>query len=206
MFLVDVRFELGNLTRGIEGMARSQIPFAMARALTLTAKDARDDLRRGAQRRFVLRSKWVERGIQSRSASKRSLVSSVGSVDWFMEDQETGGIRTALKGRHRAAPLGIRKNVRQKITRAKRPSALLQKSGRRRFFIRRLVSGSAKGQLAVLRRVGRQRFPVQVAYLLQRKTKIKPKFGMRKSVERTVGRRLSKNFGAAFGRALATTR
>lgn len=206
MFRIDVRMDLKRFERELDDLARTQLPFAIARALTWTAKEARDEVRKQVARRFVTRSKWVERGIQSRSATKKLPVATVGSRDWFMADHEDGAARRPLKGKHRASPLGVRKNVRQKITKAKRPKALLAKGGRRKFFVQRLKSGRAAGQFAVLRRAGRDRYPLQVLYLLEKQTKIKPKFGFRKTVERTVARRLRKNFGKSLAQALATAR
>lgn len=206
MFRIDVRMDLKRFERELDDLARRQLPFAVARALTWTARDARDEVRKQVARRFVTRSKWVERGIVFRSATKRMPVAVVGSRDWFMADHEDGATRWPFKGRHRAAPLAVRKNARQKITKAKRPKALLAKGGRRKFFVQRLKTGRAKGQFAVLRRAGRDRYPLQVLYLLEAQTKIRPKFGFRKTVERTVARRLRKNFGKSLAQALATAR
>ena len=203
MFRLDVRTNLDQYSRDLDDLARTQLPFAEARTLTLTARDARDDVRKGLGNKFVLRSKWVERGIQSVSATKQLPVAMVGSRDWFMADQEEGGRRRPLTGMHRAAPLGVRTSPRQRITKAKRPPRLLAK---RRFFLQRLARGRHKGQFAVMRRVSRSRYPLQVLYLLERETKIRPKFRFRETVERTVDRRLSQNFGRSLARALATRR
>ena len=124
-------------------------------------------------------------------------------LPWFMADQETGGERRPLKRQYRAAPLAIRKNERQRITKAKRPSRLLLKP---RVFVNRLTKGPRRGSLVVLRRVGKAGYPLQVLYVLERSTKIQARFGFRKTVERTVARRLSKNFGMALAAALRTAR
>lgn len=206
MFRIDVRMDLKRFERELDELARRQLPFAVARALTWTAREARDAVRVQVARRFTLRSRWVERGIQSRSATKRLPVAYVGSRDWFMADHEEGDIRKPLTGRHRAAPLAVRTTTRQKITRAKRPKALLAKGGRRRYFVARIKSGRSKGSLAIMQRASRGRYPLRVMYLLEPKTRITAKFGFRLTVERTVTRRLPKNFGKSLGQALATAR
>lgn len=196
---VRVDHQLYEYAKAMDSLAARQMPFVTARTLTLTARDARDAVRDGLPQRFTIRSNWVRKGIQFRGATKAIPVAVVGSRDWFMASQEKGGVRRARHSQHLARPVAIRKSKAARITKGKRPRALLnnkgQAGGKRRFFVTTLRKGRNAGKKAVLRRTGRDRFPVQVLYVMEKRQRIVPRFGFHKTVMLTVRRRLSKNFG-----------
>jgi hypothetical protein len=84
------------------------LPYATAVALTRTAKRAQTKIRRNLPRRFIIRKKWVGKGVQIKPATKKRHVAVIFSRDEFMVRQEEGGIKRP-KGRHIAVPgSGIR--------------------------------------------------------------------------------------------------
>lgn len=180
----------------LDGMAKKEVPFATALSLTWTAKDARDAVRARAKKAFTLRTGWVERGIQFRGARKDTLVAMVGTRDAFLVKQETGGVQRPLKSKRFALPAGVRKNKQQRITPSKRPKRLLK--------LKKVFITQTRGGEAIAERRGRGGKQVRVLYLLRPRTKLEPTFRFERTVTQTVGRVLSKNFGLALGRALAT--
>lgn len=63
-----------------------------------------------------------------------------------------------------------------------------------------MKQGQFAGQDAVLQRVGKSRYPLQLLYVMEPSTNIRPKFWFRPTVERGVKRRLRKSFGKALNR------
>lgn len=77
-------------------------PNTAAKALTGTAFDARDEVRRTLPQHFTLRRPWVSRGIGVTAAQPRTLMAEVFSRDRFMAPQEYGG----TKDRTATIPVG----------------------------------------------------------------------------------------------------
>lgn len=149
-FTIKVDIDARDLTMGFKELER-QIPFATALALTRTAQHAQAELKRGLEKDFTVRSKWVARGIRINPANKRGLAAEVGSRDQFMARQVTGGVKRGEGGKAIAIPGDARPSP-KKVTRPSRwPGALLKKSSK--FFI-----GNPKGHpdlpVGVYRRLG----------------------------------------------------
>jgi hypothetical protein len=83
-----------------------QLPFAIARALTVTARDVQDEVRNNLAQRFTLRNNWVRQGIQIQRATKQNLEAMVFSRDAFMGLQEVGGAKSPL-GNYLAVPTSL---------------------------------------------------------------------------------------------------
>jgi hypothetical protein len=92
---VRVISDVERITRALDDAAQKQVPFALARALTWTAKDAQSDVRGELPRRFTLRNNWVSSGIRITPAKKGAPEALVGSLEPFMARQETGGVKKA---------------------------------------------------------------------------------------------------------------
>lgn len=199
-FSIDVR--LPEVHDRLDKLARTQIPFATALALTWTANDARDEVKAGLPDKFVIRSTWLERGIRTTPASKRNPQATVYSKDWFMVRQESGGTKTP-QGKYTALPRQIRKNRKQRITQAKWPSAIV---GRKNVFIQDLPGRTDRA--GIFQKVGRKgKGKPRLLYVLDsRPMKIKPRFEFAKTVDRVVSSRWTKNFGKALAKSLATAR
>ena len=74
---IKVDVQVGAFARGM----RDQLPFASARALTQTARAARDDLSKAIEQKFDSPTPWIKGGTFSTSASKDSLQAWVGVKD-----------------------------------------------------------------------------------------------------------------------------
>lgn len=106
-----IAFEVSTNAKGLQialsKLAKDQLPFATAVALTRCAVDARDAERKILNRRFTLRSrKRVEGGIQINRAEKKDwpkCKAEVGLKDEFMARHVTGGEKTPKPGRKHVA-------------------------------------------------------------------------------------------------------
>lgn len=206
MITVDVDWT--PLSRYLDDMRRRQLPYVTAASTTKLAQLAQADVRSSLGSRFTMRSQWISKGIRIVRAEKKdwpAVQAIVGTLDWFMLPQETGAKRVPEGSRqHLPVPAsGIRPTKETKIPRSKFPKALLSGGrSKRRAFIRKLPGGVHAGQIAVLRRTGTGRYPVQVLYLLESETKGKKRLGMQATVTATVRSNHARIFNEVMERAL----
>ncbi|WP_047308804.1 hypothetical protein [Rhodopseudomonas palustris] len=151
---------------------------ALAKALTFTAKDSQMALRAEAPSVFVLRRQWIVGGIRIRPANGGKLLATVGSIDKYMERHVVGAgkekypdqqlsVRSTRDGRGRLASGGILIKPYGSIgsapvhTVVRRQLKRIDGQKRKTFQI---VTG--KG-VAIVRRRGRKRYPLQTLAVLQ---------------------------------------
>ncbi len=192
---ITVHDDVDRFARHMDDAARRQLPFALARALTWTAKDAQGVVQEELPKRYILRNNWVKNGIRITPAAKESPMAMVGSLEPFMKRQEEGGTKKARDHSRVAVPVDARRNKRGMIPRGQRPAAL---KGKPKTFMITTASGSG-----ILRRVGKKRYPLQLLYWLKRGVQVKPSFGFRTTTSTTVQDRFGPNFVASLGKALA---
>jgi hypothetical protein len=218
-----VRADTAALKAALSSIEQSQLPFATARALTTTAKQGQAAVRARLPQIFTIRTTWLDKGIQVRSASKRDLRAAVVSRDEFMGLQETGGEKKPRKGR----AIGVPKAIREPKTKVTKPSewpgALLARSAkakpRRRkvrgkgsykkpkFFLTTLKKGRRAGLQAVVQRDDPMtRYPLRVLYVLQPSVRVKGDLKMRETVAAVVSERFASNFSEALAEALRTAK
>ena len=166
-----LKLNLSADTKATKALARSmsQLRKAVAKALTGLAYDVRDGVRASLPDRFTIRRPWVAKGIGIAPASSGSLTATVFSRDYFMELQETGGIKTGKI----AIPVGRMAAIARTrvLPKSLWPRAL---RSRRTVFVR---SGK------VFERKGKQ---VGVLYLLRKRQRVRPRFGMAMQAYRIV--------------------
>ena len=86
------------------------------------------------------------------------------------------------------------------IKKADRPRQLLNRKG---VFIQKLVRS---GDMAIMRRVGKDRYPLQMLYILEPSGQIKKQFDFYDDANATARRAFGKNFARAFARAKKTAK
>lgn len=196
---ISVRSDVAKATTRLDDLAQRQVPFATALALTMTAQDGQSGVQDSLPRRFTLRNNRVRSGIRITPATKSTLRAIVGSVDDFMEGQETGGTKRARDHSRVAVPVEARRNKRDLIPKSQKPAAL---RGRRRVLA---WNGSnilsRKGGFGILERVGKARYPLRVLYWLKKGVKLRPLLGLKGTVLDIVGRRFGLNFARAMEQA-----
>lgn len=200
---IRVISDIERLTRMLDDAGERQVPFAIARALTMTARDAQTDVRAELPKRFTLRNNWVSSGIRIEPAKKGIPIAVVGSLEPFMERQELGGTKRARSHSRVAVPVKAKRNKRDRIPKGQRPAAL---KGKPRVLS---IGGSnvittKRGQ-GILQRVGRDRYPLQVVYWMKRGVQVRPRFGFKATTEGTVQSRFSANFVEALSQAMGHT-
>lgn len=186
--------DIDRFTRNMDEVGRRHVPFALARALTMTAKDAQGDVKDELPRRFTIRNNWVPNGIRIRPATKTAPEAIVGSLEPFMQRQETGGVKRARSHSRVAVPVNAKRNKREIIPRGQRPGAL---KGKPKVFLMKTASGAG-----IMRRVGKKRYPLQILYWLKRGVQVKPRFGFQGTTGTTVRERFGPNFVEALSSAM----
>ena len=78
---IDIKIDPALAVKGLTDFAQDQVPFAMSRALTETAKDVQAAVKADLPRKYTLRNRWVEGGIRIAPATKRAWEAQVGSRD-----------------------------------------------------------------------------------------------------------------------------
>lgn len=180
-----------------------QIPFAVALALTSTAKDAQSEVQKSLEGAFTLRNNWHKPsnkfGIRVKTAKKTDLVASVHTEADWLELHEDGGTKTPTKGKELAIPTeNVRRNKRQMIQKSQRPGAL---RGKRDF-----VLNTKKGRVLYQRRGKGKRSKLVALYNLEPRAIIRKQSTFFEPIERTVARVLQSNFNDALERAYATAK
>ena len=178
-----------------------QSRYAAAVALTRTAKDAQEKVRRQLPERFTIRTGWVGKGIRIKPARKNDLEASVRVLDDFMALQETGGLRKSQSGEALAVPVGARPTPRSVTRPSKFPSRLLEKPC---HFIAAFHDDPQTH--AVWRRGGRKGRKLKLMYVFSDRVEIKPQFRFLETVQAVVEARFAENFRDAIQEALASVR
>lgn len=192
---IRVDHDVARLTAMLDDAGKRQVKFSLARALTLTARDAMMDVRADLPRRFTIRTPRVPKGIRITPATKAKPEAIVGSIDGFMKIQETGGTRRPKGGHRIAVPKAVRRTKRDLVSKAMRPTPLRDKP---KVFLVKTAYGAG-----ILRRQGKDRYPVEVLYWLKRGVKIRPRMGFKGVTAATIGRRFPLNMVAALSAALS---
>lgn len=191
---IRVHSDVDRFSMNMDEAARRHVPFALARGLTQTAKDAQADVREDLPKRFTIRRAWVPNGIRIEPATKRDPEAVVGSLEPFMKRQETGGRKRARDHSRVAVPVNVKRSKRDLIPKGQRPAAL---KGKPKVFLVKTASGAG-----ILRRVGKKRYPVQILYWLKKGVDVKPRFGFQKTTGTTVQERFGPNFVASLSDAM----
>lgn len=107
---IQVTIDMHSVKSFLTGLELKQVPFATAKALTQTAQEAQGAVKSGLGRKFILKNKWTEKGIQFQRADKKDwpdCFAIIGSRDEYMVKQEEGGQLPPKRKRH-AIPITAR--------------------------------------------------------------------------------------------------
>lgn len=139
-----IKVDVDGPMRAFQNLRTEQLPFTIARALTMTANDGRDASRSKEASVFQLRNDWTQQRTLTQMATKQNLTAEVytdtanrrtGAAD-YMELQDDGGTKTPSRysvqydgGSYLAVPTKYLRRITGKIIPAKyRPSQILQMS------------------------------------------------------------------------------
>ena len=193
----------------------TQLPYTVARALTMTAQDAQKAVQARMPSEFILRRDWIVKGIRVVPARKDNLVAMVYSIDPFMGRQEYGGQKIPMDGgRNLAIPLsGARPSDSDII-----PSALLPGNlGKAQYTI-----SKKSGKEVTMKGTGGEAFRLvsngrtylmlraagvlKVMYLLTPSAEVNPRLNLGPITLETVKQRFAVNFFTAAQQAMLSRR
>jgi len=207
--MLAISVNLKEFKRGLDDIARQQLPFAIAKTLTDLAKEAQLQIRSSIPKLFHVRSTWTEKGVRIEPARKADLISRgscqsvVKDIDRHMLLQETGGIKRPTKSRRVAVPVpGFAQGARGaggRIKATKMPAPLLHEfKGKRKPFLMKTSAGNS----IIAQRIGKGR-AVKALYALEPLVKIHARFGFAQTVVNVVHRKVNAVLAANLERATA---
>jgi len=199
---ITVKVNPTQALRFLRGIKDSQLPFAMAKGLTMLAQDVQEKMIKELPNRFGLRTKWylpqTPFGFKVEAAKKKTLVAKVFTRAPWIIGFEKGETRRPA-GQVFAEPQpAIRRSKRQLILKGQKPPALLHKA--RPAVILPTKSGAG----IFYRRT--KRAPLTFLYALIRRAVIMPRLYFGSTAQQVVQDRFHRIFIAAFYEALRTAR
>lgn len=199
--MISIRVDTSKVEHALEGAAK-QIPFATARALTLTAQAAQAELRSALDQDFTIRNEWASKGIRIVPARKSSLQAEVGSRDRFMALQAEGGVKEGKGGGAVAVPVEARPSPKS-ITRPSRWPGKLLDGGKARAFKADLPGPT----VAVFKVKGKgSRRTLSLMHLLVRQVQVPKRWPFADRVEAAASKAWPELAARAVAEALATAR
>lgn len=187
--LFDIKLDTRKHTRWLDDIAHRQLPFAVAKTLTLTAKDAQGDIGTEMTGVMSLKSNYPKAGLKINPARKKDglhrMTSEIGHKDWYMAQQmsSTTTVRKSRNADYQYIPRAVRKTKTGKISKANRPSNIFKKNV---FFSKNGRDGGSIFQGKAGRSI--------LLYSAIKQQTIKPKMDMHRTANLTASRRLDKNF------------
>jgi hypothetical protein len=200
MITVSVQTDIEKALAKLATIAEAQqFRFSVARALTMTAAEVQQEVRRNMPSRFTIRRQWVVQGIRMERATKDNLTARIFSRDDFMGLQEYGGDKHP-RGRMLAVPTRMVRRT---------PKGLVAKRDKPRALGDKVEEITYKGNqwLALKKpRAGRGGNDMRLMYLLIPRADIDERLGLRKDAERIARLRFPENLQVALADAVARAR
>lgn len=193
------------------GVRKNQVPFAAAVAMTRTAQDSLDELKRGVAQRFNIRRRNLIDGKQSTlrviTASKRDWPApwaGIGVVDEWFARHEEGGVQLPQRGSSFAVPTRIvaaQRTAGGKLPRYLRPGQSISQ-GRARRVQDRVVGSLRSGGLPKNSSLKGE----SILYLLRRRVRLAATLGGRSTLDSVSKARFHEHFGRELTAALKSER
>ncbi len=223
-----VRTNAAQVSRTMRRIFADQLPFAAAKAINDTAKEAQSRQRAGMADRFTIRRpSFVNRAVKIKPfANKRHLSATIQieppggqqRADILTRHEEAHE-REPRSGQALVVPLEIRPNIRAVVKKRDRPKAFAFThvrttsggvqiyEGRRRTFMVRMPDGSGW----ILQRTGPGRWGslfhgTRVLYVLRPTVPIEARLEFIATITKAVDETFPRNFERAFARAMKTAR
>lgn len=188
------------VVRGVDRFVDRQMPFALATALTATARDVEKNVNKRIERGFDRPTAFTKRAVFVKPATKSRFEASVGIKDRqaaYLGIQETGGTRTP-QGRALVLPSAARVNRYGNIPRGAVARALSRAD---------TFSGTVRGVSGIWQRVRSRGGPkLKLLYAYEPSASYTPRFNFAGTAAKTAEARFETQFWRAFARAVETAR
>ncbi|MGG5811455.1 hypothetical protein [Falsiroseomonas sp. CW058] len=205
--MFDIRADLRPLTRNLDDLARRQVPFATARALTAMADAAAVANRRALPSIFDRPTPFTRAGIAVAPARKNSLVARVYVKERqaeYLVLEETGGTRKPERSKHggtgRGQALVMPKAVKRNAFGNIGFRGLASLKRRKDVFVGKTANGTG----GFFRRL--EDGKLQPLVIFVRSAAYKPRFGFKARVIKVAQATMAPAFRQALAKALATAR
>ena len=197
MISIRVDLDLGPWRAFTDALVAREIPFAIAVALTRTARDARQRLVAELPHHFQIRTPYTEKRLRFKAATKRDLVAEVGHLGDYMRLQAEGGRKLPRK---RAVGVPTAKLRQQSpsgtTTRNLWPSRLTRQGA--------FTLPTRSGAMALYRRL--QDGSLERLYVLAQAVDVQARWPFEETVEDVVRDRWPINFNEAMRQGVSRAR
>lgn len=208
MIKLDVRSNIKQFSKHLDGIQKKQVPFATARALTWTAQESQKDIQTAIPNIFNVTKKWWMKqqptGVRITPAKKTDLEAVVYTKAYFADLQERGGIRTPYQGggllvpTDRVPKYGRKAGGAGKVLAGKK---ILRKGGK--------PDGSPvlkmkSGKQGVFRRKSKK--TIELLYTYIPRAQVRARFGFAKMAKQSAMQNFDKKFVRSLKAAIKTAR
>jgi hypothetical protein len=211
---ITIRINTTDLTKNLDALATSQVPFATARALTQTGLDSQKAEQARIAALFTLRRPdFVQKqgvklmgGIATKA--KPSITFRVDPKADFLIKFETGAEKKPTGGEFLALPTDVRKTKRDLITASNRPRSLISRLGPVHGAGGVFVLRTQHGKLVpgIYQRGGRGARKIKLLFAFERDALTPKLLGFVDTFSKTVQQRWQINFTTALADAIKTAR
>jgi hypothetical protein len=211
---VTIRIDASATIKKLDDLARSQLPFALARAITQTGLDFQKAERAHFGQVFTERRKdFIEKqgvkligGIATKT--KPSITFGIDPKADFLNKFETGGQRPLFKASSIMIPVDARRNKRDIVTAANRPRALISRLGKQPGARGVFLITEQHGKLApgLYQRFGRGGKGVKLLFAREQHATIKPVLHFAETFVAIVKSNWPDNFKKALADAIRTAK
>ncbi|SOH93363.1 hypothetical protein SAMN06273572_10239 [Monaibacterium marinum] len=217
--MFEITSDLARTMRRLGDIAEKQIPFAAARALTMTAQDIKERTGQKLDRVFDRPTPFTRRGLYIRAARKTQLTAEVGFKtiqSRYLALQESGGVQSP-KRRAIVIPKRMRLNRYGNMTRG----AVSKAAGKPDTFVAsRAAKATAHLAPGIYQRPKRSKYRKggagnknrgelkgpQLLVAFEGKAKYRPRLGFVQGGKQIAANRLGPNFSHALREAVRTAR
>lgn len=197
MIRIRVDLDLGPWRAWTDALVSREIPFAVAVALTRTARDARQTLAAELPDHFQIRTPFTVKRLRFKQATKRSWSAEVGHLSEYMALQAEGGRKAPRKRLVGVPTAALRRQSPSGVTsRNLWPSRLLRQGA--------VTLPTRGGSLAIYRRLGDG--SLERLYVLARSVEVPARWPFYETVQRVARERWPINFNEAMRSGIARAR
>ena len=211
---VTIRIDASATIKSLDALARSQLPFAIARAITQTGLDFQKAERAHFAQVFTERRKdFIEKqgvkllgGIATKT--RPSITFGVDQKASFLTKFELGGQRPLLTGHSVMIPVDIKRNKRDIVTTGNRPRPLIDRLGKQPGARGVFLLTEQHGKLApgLYQRFGRGGKQIRLLFAREQKATIKPVLDFELNFLKIVKSNWQTNFQTALADAIRTAK